>query len=116
MYGPSRRLQKIESRWAESCPAVTRTARAYAASMRSGVRPPFYDVVPPPPDFVPASGALWKATRASAAKGRSAWAEITANLRAAIAEDLPAAVEAPARPGRAEALPAGRSSSRSQAA
>ena len=52
-------------------------------------RHPFWDVVPTPPDFVPASGALWKATRASAEKGGSAWREIVANLEAAIREELP---------------------------
>jgi creatinine amidohydrolase len=52
-------------------------------------RHPFWDVVPAPPDFVPASGALWKATRASAEKGASAWREIGANLEAAIREELP---------------------------
>jgi creatinine amidohydrolase len=52
-------------------------------------RHPFWDVIPTPPDFVPASGALWKATRASAGKGASAWREIVANLRAAIGEELP---------------------------
>jgi creatinine amidohydrolase len=60
-------------------------------------RHPFYDVVPTPADFVPASGTLWKATRASSSKGRSAWAEITANLRAAIADELPPAADAPPR-------------------
>jgi creatinine amidohydrolase len=53
-------------------------------------RHPAYDVVPTPDDFVPESGALWKSTRASAAKGASAWAEIVANLQAAIGEEMPA--------------------------
>jgi creatinine amidohydrolase len=53
-------------------------------------RHPFYDVIPTPEDFVPESGALWKATRASTEKGRSAWAEIGANLEAAIRDELPA--------------------------
>jgi creatinine amidohydrolase len=52
-------------------------------------RHPFYDVIPPPDDFVPASGALWKATRASPEKGRVAWAEIVENLAAAIREEMP---------------------------
>jgi creatinine amidohydrolase len=52
-------------------------------------RHPFWDVIPAPPDFVPASGALWKATRASVEKGASAWREIVANLEAAIGEELP---------------------------
>lgn len=33
-------------------------------------RHPLYDVVPAPRDFVPASGALWKATRASVERAR----------------------------------------------
>jgi creatinine amidohydrolase len=53
-------------------------------------RHPFYDVIPTPDDFVPVSGALWKATRASAEKGRIAWAEIVENLAAAIREEMPA--------------------------
>jgi creatinine amidohydrolase len=53
-------------------------------------RHPSHDVVPTPDDFVPASGTLWKATRASAAKGASAWREITENLAGAIGEELPA--------------------------
>jgi creatinine amidohydrolase len=52
-------------------------------------RHPFWDVIPTPSDFVPASGALWKATRASAEKGAIAWREIVANLGAAVAEELP---------------------------
>ncbi|HEY7076518.1 MAG TPA: creatininase [Solirubrobacteraceae bacterium] len=52
-------------------------------------RHPFWDVIPTPPDFVPASGALWKATRASREKGAVAWREIVANLEAAIREELP---------------------------
>jgi creatinine amidohydrolase len=53
-------------------------------------RHPFYDVIPTPDDFVPVSGALWKATRASAEKGRIAWAEIVENLATAIREEMPA--------------------------
>lgn len=52
-------------------------------------RHPSYDVIPTPDDFVPATGALWKATRASATKGASAWREIVANLATAIGEELP---------------------------
>lgn len=52
-------------------------------------RHPFYDVIPTPDDFVPLSGALWKATRASAGKGRIAWTEIVENLTAAIREEMP---------------------------
>jgi len=61
-------------------------------------RHPFYDVVPPPPDFVPASGTLWKATRAAPEKGALAWPEIAGSLRDALAVDLPA---------RPQAAPAG---------
>jgi len=57
-------------------------------------RHPFYDVIPTPDEFVPVSGGLWKATRASAEKGRSAWAEIAANLEAAIRDELPAPLAA----------------------
>jgi creatinine amidohydrolase len=59
-------------------------------------RHPFYDVIPVPVDFVPRSGALWKATRASAAKGGSAWAEIGRNLEVAIQEELGAPAAATA--------------------
>jgi creatinine amidohydrolase len=52
-------------------------------------RHPFYDVVPPPADFIPESGTLWKATQASAEKGAVAWPEIVSNLQAAIATELP---------------------------
>jgi creatinine amidohydrolase len=56
----------------------------------AAARHPFYDVVPPPADFVPASGVLWKATRAGADKGALAWPEIAGSLREALAVDLPA--------------------------
>ncbi|MGH7591330.1 MAG: creatininase [Gemmatimonadales bacterium] len=51
-------------------------------------RHPFYDVVPPPAEFIPTSGTLSTATRASAEKGALAWAEITRNLRQAVASEL----------------------------
>ena len=51
-------------------------------------RHPWYDVVPAPQDFVPASGTLWKATQASAEKGRAAWQEIVNQLREAIATEF----------------------------
>jgi creatinine amidohydrolase len=51
-------------------------------------RHPFWDVIPTPADFVPASGGLWKATRSSSEKGALAWREIVANLEAAIREEL----------------------------
>lgn len=52
------------------------------------VRHPPYDVVPPPADFIPASGTLWKATRASATKGALAWDEIVSRVSAAIGAEL----------------------------
>lgn len=51
-------------------------------------RHPFYDVVPIPDAFVPASGTLWKATQASPDKGALAWDEIVAGLDAALGADL----------------------------
>ena len=51
-------------------------------------RHPPYDVVPTPAEFVPRSGTLWKATRASAAKGEAAWREIAARLTGAIGSEL----------------------------
>jgi creatinine amidohydrolase len=51
-------------------------------------RHPAYDVVPPPADFIPRSGALWKATRASPEKGAAAWPEIVSRVRDAIALEL----------------------------
>jgi creatinine amidohydrolase len=51
-------------------------------------RHPWWDVVPTPDAFVPASGTLWKATQASAEKGRRTWEEIVEGLRAAIEEEL----------------------------
>lgn len=51
-------------------------------------RHPWYDVVPVPEDFVPASGTLWKATQASEEKGGIAWREIVDQMREAIASEL----------------------------
>ena len=51
-------------------------------------RHPWYDVLPVPEDFVPASGTLWKATQASADKGKAAWDEIVAQMRVAISQEL----------------------------
>ena len=51
-------------------------------------RHPWYDVLPIPEDFVPASGTLWKATQASADKGKTAWDEIVAQMRVAISREL----------------------------
>lgn len=51
-------------------------------------RHPWYDVIPAPEDFVPASGTLWKATQASEEKGRITWEEIVAQFHAAITSEL----------------------------
>jgi creatinine amidohydrolase len=48
-----------------------------------------YEVLPVQPEFVTESGSLWKATRASAAKGERAWKEIVAPLVEAILTELP---------------------------
>lgn len=56
---------------------------------------PSYDVVPTPADFVPRSGTLWKATRASAAKGEAAWREIADRLTRAIGAELELRTVAP---------------------
>lgn len=61
------------------------------------VRHPSYDVVPPPADFVPESGTLWKATRASAAKGAAAWPEIVQRVRHAVGFELGLLIQEPAR-------------------
>ncbi len=51
-------------------------------------RHPPYDVVPTPADFVPRSGTLWKATRASAEKGGVAWPEIASRVTRAVGDEL----------------------------
>lgn len=51
-------------------------------------RHPWYDVLPVPEDFVPASGTLWKATQSSAQQGETAWKEIVAQFRTAVATEL----------------------------
>lgn len=51
-------------------------------------RHPPYDVVPTPADFVPRSGTLWKATRASADKGGLAWPEIANRVTRAVGDEL----------------------------
>jgi creatinine amidohydrolase len=51
-------------------------------------RHPWYDMVPVPEDFVPASGTLWKATQASAEKGKITWEEIVGQFRAAVASEF----------------------------
>lgn len=55
----------------------------------SAERRPWWDVIPTPAAFVPASGTLWKATQADAEKGRITWNEIVATARAAATEEIP---------------------------
>ncbi len=50
----------------------------------------WYDIIPPPADITTRSGTLWKATRASAEKGRMLWSEIVPQVVAGIRRDLPA--------------------------
>jgi len=52
-------------------------------------RSPWWDVVPTPADFVPRSGTLWKATQASAEKGKLAWDEVVPQAQAAVERELP---------------------------
>ena len=52
-------------------------------------RHPWYEVVPPPGDFIPQSGTLWKATQATSEKGKAAWSEIVEQLVAAIDKEFP---------------------------
>ena len=54
-------------------------------------RTPWWDVVPTPPDLVPASGTLWKATQGTADKGRLVWEDIVGQVTAAVLEELPPA-------------------------
>ena len=56
-------------------------------------RHPAYDVIPPPADFVPDSGTLWKATLASPEKGAAAWAEIRSRVASAIGDEFGLAPE-----------------------
>jgi creatinine amidohydrolase len=51
-------------------------------------RRPWYDVIPAPEAFVPRSGVLWKATQASAAKGKRLWEEIVPQVREGIITEL----------------------------
>jgi creatinine amidohydrolase len=51
-------------------------------------RSPWWDVVPTPPDFVPETGALWRASQATAEKGAAAWREIVAQAAGAISQEL----------------------------
>jgi creatinine amidohydrolase len=66
-------------------PDLVRFERAVDDEAR---RHPPYDVVPPPPDFIPASGTLWKATRASAEKGELAWEEIVSRVASSVAGEF----------------------------
>ena len=52
-------------------------------------RHPGYDVVPPPADFVAPSGTLWKATQATAEKGKLVWDEAVASVIEDIRTELP---------------------------
>jgi creatinine amidohydrolase len=52
-------------------------------------RLPWWDVVPTPPDLVPASGTLWTVAGASAEMGRLVWEAIVAQTTAAVLEELP---------------------------
>ena len=72
-------------------PDLVRFDRAVDDAAR---RHPSYDVVPPPADFIPESGALWKATRATPEKGAAAWPEIVSRVRDAVAAELGLASEA----------------------
>jgi creatinine amidohydrolase len=54
----------------------------------AATRHPWYDVLPVPEDFVPTSGTLWKATQASANKGKTAWDEIVAQMHVAISQEF----------------------------
>ncbi|HWF49052.1 MAG TPA: creatininase [Solirubrobacteraceae bacterium] len=51
-------------------------------------RSPWWDVVPTPEDFVPETGALWKASQATPEKGAAAWHEIVTQVTGAIAQEL----------------------------
>jgi creatinine amidohydrolase len=53
-------------------------------------RIPWWDVVPTPPDFVPASGSLWTVSGASVENGRLIWEAIVAQTVAAVREEMPA--------------------------
>lgn len=49
---------------------------------------PAYDVVPPPASFIAASGTLWKATQATAEKGRLIWDEMVPRVIGEVEEAL----------------------------
>jgi hypothetical protein len=55
----------------------------------AAARHPCRDVIPAPDDFVPVSGALWRATRASAERCQIAWTAIVDNLAARSARRCP---------------------------
>jgi creatinine amidohydrolase len=50
---------------------------------------PAYDIVPPPQSFIAPSGTLWKATQATAEKGRLIWDEMVPRVRDDVAAALP---------------------------
>jgi creatinine amidohydrolase len=52
-------------------------------------RAPPYEIIPPPATITTESGALWKPTRGTAAKGALAAAEIADHLRRVLAEEFP---------------------------
>lgn len=49
----------------------------------------WFDVLPIPPEFVPSSGTLWKASQATVKKGEMAWNEVVEKTRRAILTELP---------------------------
>jgi creatinine amidohydrolase len=50
---------------------------------------PAYDLLPPPPSFIASSGTLWKATQATAEKGRLVWEEMVRTVVGEVAAALP---------------------------
>ena len=74
---------------ADAAPAAEQRA-VRPRGRRRGGPPPVLRRHPDAGDFVPVSGALWKATQATAEKGSLAWAEIVENLATAIRDELPA--------------------------
>ncbi len=50
---------------------------------------PAYDVLPPPQRFIASSGTLWKATQATAEKGRLVWEEMVGTVVGEVSAALP---------------------------